>query len=159
MLSPSPACPFVVNLSHLRLLLWNRWTERRKQDLNVLYHVCVFHADPRKQDGCPASDWLRHFRLLWNRWKEFDETWQEARTQRLLPSLCFFGRSENQDGHPASDWLRHLPLLIWNRWKEFKETWQEGKSQHPLTSLCFSGWSENQDGVLTSDWLRHFRLV
>ena len=33
-----------------------------------------------------ASDWLRHFRLLiWNRWTEFNETWQEARSQRPLP--------------------------------------------------------------------------
>ena len=39
-----------------------------------------------------ASDWLRHIRLLlWNRWTEFNETWQEARSQRPLPSLCFFG--------------------------------------------------------------------
>ena len=46
-----------------------------------------------------ASDWLRRFRLLlWNRWTEFNETWQEARSQRLLPSLCFSGRSDKQDG-------------------------------------------------------------
>ena len=44
-----------------------------------------------------ASDWLRHFRLLlWNCWTEFNETWQEARSQRLLPSLCFSGRSVNK---------------------------------------------------------------
>ena len=37
---------------------------------------------------------LSHFRLLlWNRWTEFNETWQEARSQRPLPSLCFSGRS------------------------------------------------------------------
>ena len=40
-----------------------------------------------------ASDWLRHFRLLWNRWKEFNKTLHEARSQRPLPSLCFWGRS------------------------------------------------------------------
>ena len=52
-----------------------------------------------------ASDWLRHFRLLlWNRWTEFNETWQEARSQRPLPSLCFWGRSEKQDGRPGL-WL------------------------------------------------------
>ena len=40
-----------------------------------------------------------HFRLLlWNRWMEFNKTWQEARSQRPLPSLCFSGRSEKQDG-------------------------------------------------------------
>ena len=52
-----------------------------------------------------ASDWLRHFRLLlWNQWTEFNETWQEARSQRPLPSLCFSGRSEKQDGRPGL-WL------------------------------------------------------
>ena len=43
-----------------------------------------------------------HFRLLhWNNWKEFNETWQEARTQHPLRSLCFSGRSEKQDGRPG----------------------------------------------------------
>ena len=52
-----------------------------------------------------ASDWLRHFRLLlWNCWMEFNETWQEARSQRTLPSLCFSGRLEKQDGRPGL-WL------------------------------------------------------
>ena len=52
-----------------------------------------------------ASDWLTHFRLLlWNRWTEFDETWQEAIFQRPLPSLCFSGWSEKQDGGPGL-WL------------------------------------------------------
>ena len=45
-----------------------------------------------------------HFRLLWNDWTEFNETWQEKRCQRPLPSLCFLGRSEKQDGHPGL-WL------------------------------------------------------
>ena len=46
-----------------------------------------------------------HFRLLlWNSWTEFDETLQEGRSQRPLPSLCFSGRSEKQDGRPGL-WL------------------------------------------------------
>ena len=94
-----------------------------------------------------ASDWLRHFPLLlWNRWTVFNETWQEARSKRPLPSLCFSGRSEKQDGRLASDWLRHFRLLLWNCWKEFDETWQEARSKRPLPSLCFSGRSEKQDG-------------
>ena len=36
--------------------------------------------------------------------KLFNETWQEARSQRHLPSLCFLGRSEKQDGRPGL-WL------------------------------------------------------
>ena len=130
-----------------------------------------------------------HLRLLLlNRWTEFNETWQEARSQRPLPSLCFSGRSKKQDGRPglwlvetfstsplkppngiqrnltgsnistsstkfvffradrknkmaalASDWLRHFWLLLCNRRTEFNETWQEARSQRPLPSLCFSG--------------------
>ena len=77
----------------------------RKQDLNVLYQVCVFQADRKNKMAALASDWLRHFRLLlWNRWTEFNETWQEARSKRPLPSLCFSGRSEKQDGRPGL-WL------------------------------------------------------
>ena len=53
-----------------------------------------------------ASDWLRHFRLLlWNRWTEFNETWQEARSQSPLPSLCFWAGRKNKMAALASDWL------------------------------------------------------
>ena len=52
----------------------------------------VFWADRKNKMAALVSDWLRYFRLLlWNRWSEFNETWQEARSQRPLPSLCFFG--------------------------------------------------------------------
>ena len=91
----------------------------RKQDLNVLYQVCVFGADRKNKMAALSSDWLRHFRLLlWNPWTEFNETWQEARTQRPLPSLCFLGRSEKQDGRPGL-WLAETfstsPLKPLNR--------------------------------------------
>ena len=36
----------------------------RKQDLNVLYQVCVFRADRKNKMVALASDWLRHFWLL-----------------------------------------------------------------------------------------------
>ena len=63
----------------------------RKQDLNVLYQVCVFTADRKKKMAALDPDWLRHFLLLfWNRWTEFNETWQEARSQRPIPSFVFF---------------------------------------------------------------------
>ena len=78
---------------------WNSMKLDRKQDLNVFYQVCVFRADRKNKMAALASDWLRHFRLLlWNCWTEFNETWQEARSQHPLPSLCFSDRSEKQDG-------------------------------------------------------------
>ena len=77
----------------------------RKQDLNVFYQVCVIGADHKNKMAALASDWLTHFRLLlWNRWTEFNETWQEANSYRPLPSFCFSGRSEKQDGRPGL-WL------------------------------------------------------
>ena len=87
---------------------WN-WTKLdRKQDLNVLYQVCVFRADRKNKMAALVSDWLRYFRLLlWNRWTEFNETWQEARSQCPLPSLCFSGLSEKQDGRPGL-WLAEI---------------------------------------------------
>ena len=76
----------------------------RKQDLNILYQLCVFLADRKNRMAALASDWLRHFGLLlWNRRTEFNETWQEARSQRPLPSLCFPGRSENKMAALGSD--------------------------------------------------------
>ena len=88
----------------------------RKQDLNVLYQFLV-HLSRRLKctiviTRCLSSvvrpsihRYLSHFRLLlWNRWTEFNETWQEARSQCPLPSLCFSGWSEKQDGRPCL-WL------------------------------------------------------
>ena len=73
-----------------------------KQDLNVLYQVCVFRVDRKNKMAALASDWLRYFRLLlWNSLTECNETWQEARSQRPLPSLWIPGRSEKQDGRPG----------------------------------------------------------
>ena len=91
----------------------------RKQDLNVLCQFCVFWVDRKNKMGALASDWLRHFRLLlWNRWMKFNETWQVARSQRPLPSLCFSGRLEKQDGRPGL-WLAETfstyPLKTLNR--------------------------------------------
>ena len=84
---------------------WNSTKLDRKQDLNVLYQVCVLRADRKNKMAALVSDWLRHFRLLrWNRLTEFNETWQEARSQRPLPSLCILGRSEKQDIRPGL-WL------------------------------------------------------
>ena len=47
--------PASIWLRNFRLLLWNRWTRNstkavdRKQDLNVLYQVCVFRAERKTE--------------------------------------------------------------------------------------------------------------
>ena len=127
---------------------WNSTKLDRKQDLNVLYKVCVFRADWKNKMAALASDWLRHFRLLlWKCWTEFIKTWQEARSQSPLPKFVFFGLIGKRRWLPwPLDWLRHFWLPLWNRWAEFNETWEEARSQRQIPSLCFSGRSEKQDG-------------
>ena len=39
--------------------------------------------------------------LFWTRWMEFNETWQEARSQRPLPCLYYSGWSGNKNGRPS----------------------------------------------------------
>ena len=112
----------------------------RKQDLNALYLVCVFLADRKNKMAALASDWLRHFRLLlWNRWTEFKETWQEARSQSPLPSLCFSGRSEKQNGRPSL-WLAETfltsPLKPMNR---IQRNLTGSKISTPSTKFVFFG--------------------
>ena len=112
----------------------------RKQNINVLYQFCVFRADRKKKMAALASDWLRHFQLiLWNRWTEFNETWQEGRSQRPLPSLCFSGRSEKEDGRPGL-WLAETfstyPLKPLNG---IQRNWTGGKISTSSTKFVFFG--------------------
>ena len=152
-------------LRHFRLLLWNRWTEfmklDRTQDLNVLYQVCVFRADRKNKMAALVSDWLRHFwLLLWNHWTELNETWQEARSQRPLPSLCFSSRSEKQDGRPGL-WLAETfwtsPLKTLNN---IQRNLTGSKISTSSTKFVFF-WADRKIkmAALVSDWLRHFWLL
>ena len=76
-----------------------------KQILKALYQVVVFQVDRKNKMAALAYDLLRHFQLfLWNRWIEFNKTWQEARSQHPLPGLRFSGWSEKQDSRPVL-WL------------------------------------------------------
>ena len=133
----------------------------RKQDLNVLYQVFVFRADRKNKMAALASDWLRHFRLLlWNLWTEFKETWQEARSQRPLPSLCFLGRSEKQDGRPGL-WLAETFIHFSSETFERNSTKLDRKQDlNVLYQVCvFRADRKNKMAALASDWLRRFRLL
>ena len=122
----------------------------RNQELTVLHQVSVSGQSKRKL-GTPVSHWLRHFRILfWNQWTEFSEMWQEARTQNLLPSLCFTGRSQKRDRRPASNGRRHFRLLLCNRWTEFYETWEEARYQPSLPGLFFRPYQKTKMVALVS---------
>ena len=133
----------------------------RKQDRNFLYQVCVFRADRKNKMAALASDWLRHFQFfLWNSWTEFNETWQEARSQRPLPSLCFSGRSEKQDGRLGL-WLAETfstsPLTLPNR---IPRNLSGSKISTSSTKFVFFRADRKYKmAALASCWLRHFRLL
>ena len=140
---------------------WNSKKLDRKQDLNVLYQVCVFRADRKNKMAALASDWLRHFRLLlWNRWVEFNETWREARCQRLLPSLDFFVPIGKTRWPPR-------PLIGWDIFDFSSETveWNSMKLDRkqdlnvPFQICVFRADRKNNMAAPASDWLRHFRLL
>ena len=99
-----------------------------------------------------ASDWLPHFRLLWNRITEFAETWQEARTQHTLPRFSFQAYLNNKmTTQPLIGWVifdfssettkRNLPKV--DRNEELKVFYQ----------VCvFSADRINKMTTTASDW-------
>ena len=118
----------------------------RKQDLNVLYQVCVFRADRKNKMSALASDWLRHFSTSLKPLNGIQWNLTGRKISTSSTKFVFFGRiGKSKMAVLASDWLRSFHLLLWNRWTELDETWQEARSQRPLRSLCFSGRTEKQD--------------
>ena len=121
--------------------------------------MCVFRADRKNKMAAMASDWLRHFRLLfWNCGTEFNETWQEARSQRPLPSVCFSGRSEKQDGHPGL-WLAELfstsALKLLDGIRVFFGPIEKIRRSHPPL-ICwdiFDFSSETAERAAVAEWL------
>ena len=132
----------------------------RKQDLNVLYQVCVFPADQKNKMAALASDWLKHFQvLLWNGWMEFNKTWQEARSQCPLPSLCFSGRSEKQDGRPGL-WFAETFFISLKPLNRIQRNLTGSKISTSSTRFVFfRADRKNKMAALASNWLRHFRLL
>ena len=117
-----------------------------KQDIKVLYQVCVFHAGGKNKMAALASDWLRHFRLLlWNRWTEFNGTWQGSKISASSTKFVFFGPFGKTRWPP---W----PLIGWNIFDFSSETAERISTKldrkqdlKVLYQVCvFSGWSVNK---------------
>ena len=133
----------------------------RKQDLNVLYQVCVFRADRKNKMAALASDWLRHFstsplkplnRIQWN-----------LTGSKVLTSstkFVFFGPIGKTRWPP---W----PLIGWDIFDFSSETIEQNSTKldrkqdlNFLYQVCvFRADRKNKMAALASDWLRHFRLL
>ena len=122
--------------------------------------VSYCHSAPFVLRPAGVNFKFSHFRLLlWNRWTEFNKTWQEARAQRPLPSLCFSGRSEKQDGRPGlwlaesfSTSLKPLNRIQWNLTGSRIST-------SSTKFVFYRADRKNKMAALASDCLRHFRLL
>ena len=89
----------------------------RKQDLNTFYQVCVFWADRKNKMANLASDWLRHFRLLfWNCERNLTKLDRKQDLNALYQVCIFQVDRKNKMAALAYDLLRHFRLLLWNRW-------------------------------------------
>ena len=115
----------------------------RKQDLNVLYKVCVFLPI--------GKTWLPPWPLIgWDIFDFSSETAEQNSTKldrkrdlNVLYRVCVF-RANRKKAALASDWLRNFRLSFRNRWTEFNETWQEADLNVHYKGF-FPGRSENQD--------------
>ena len=107
----------------------------RKRDLNVLYPVCVFRADPKSKIAALASNWLRYFSFLsLQSLNGIQRNMKGTKTSMSSTKFVYFGPIRKPSWPP---W----PLIGWDTFdfSETAETWQEARSQSHLPSLCFSG--------------------
>ena len=94
--------------------------------------------------------YVSHFRLLGNRWTDFDETWQEASTRRHLPSLFLVG-SVNKDGGPGI-WLAFTLSASPQSLSRFRQNFPGSYYSTSIIIFVFWGISVNKDGR-TGFWL------
>ena len=91
---------------------------------------------------------------------EFNETWQEARSQCPLPSLCFWADRKKQDGRHGlwlADTFSTSPLKLLN---VIERNMTGSKISTSSTKFVFFELiRKNKMIALASDWLRHFRLL
>ena len=154
------------SLNPLNEIQWN--FTGSKISMWLLYQVCIFQADQKKQDGRPGLWFAETFSTFSLKPRsEFAKTWQEARNQRPLLSLVFFGLIRKTRLPPQ-------PLISWEFFSETTE-WKffwlaENSSLKPLNesfsnltgskiSTSFISVWKNKMAALASYWLRIFLIL
>ena len=134
----------------------------RKQDINVLYKVCVFRADRKHQNNHPGL-WLDETfsTSSLQPLNRIQRNWKGSKISTSLTKFVFFMPSGKfKTAALVSDSLRHFQLFC-KSWTEFKETWKEVSTQRPLPSLGFIFRADRKTKMTTmaSDLLIHFTLL
>ena len=81
----------------------------RKQDLSVLYQVCVFEGNRKTKMVLPASNWPRHFYFSSETAEQNSRILDREQDLNILYKVCIFGAvPKTKMANPASDWLRHF---------------------------------------------------
>ena len=89
-------------------LIDETWQEARYQC--PIQSLGYFGADEKNKMAAPASDWLRHFRLLL--WTEFNKTWQEIRYVNAIFQVCIFRADRKNILLMFTIWVRPFGPLV-----------------------------------------------
>ena len=132
----------------------------RKQDLNVLYQVCVFSSRSENQDG-RTGPWLAET-FSTSSLKRLNGIQRNLTGSMVLTSstqfVFFSGRSEKQDGRPGL-WLADTFSTSLQSLNGTQRNLTRSKILFFFYWVCvFRADRKNKRAALTSDWLRHFRL-
>ena len=120
----------------------------RKQDLNVLYQVCVFRADRKNKMAALEKKLAETFST--SPLKLLNWIWWNLTGSKILMSFTKFVFFEpigktRWPPWPLIDWDISR-LLLWNRWTACNETWQEERSQC-LYQVCVF-WADRKNKML-----------
>ena len=107
------------------LLFWTEFNEtnKRKQDLNVLYQVCVFRDKRKTKMEGQTSDWLRHFLLHFSVIAKWNSTKLDRKHDlNIFYQVCVFRMDWKNKMAAPSLWLaetfstslKQLNRIQWN---------------------------------------------
>ena len=115
-----------------------------KQDLNVLYQVCVFWTDRKSKMAALVFDWLINFwLLLCYRRTKFNDTWQKSNSNVLYQVRVIRADRKNK--------MAALPLIGWT---ECSRNLTESKISTSSATFVFLGAIEDQrwPSLTLIDW-------
>ena len=85
----------------------------RKEELKVLYKVCVFRDDRKKRPPWPLIGWISFVMFPETVELNFPKL-DRIQEHTILYRFVFFWSNQKQDDHPCLWLAEHFQLFIWN---------------------------------------------